>query len=148
MGKWFLVSILFLTALVSGCNLRPVVETDRIETTSETIIVRDTIFKTEAANASIMASLEELKGSKKPIIRRSRNARIELQIIRDTIIAKCNCDSLEIKARLFDKFINSKVETTITETKRQSFGQQIKDSLLMMLVIVIVIGFVIKQFKT
>jgi hypothetical protein len=72
---------------------------------AKTITVRDTVFKTAPASVSVSVSVDSLfKPGLNPISRQVKNARITMHQKAGIITASCDCDSLEIKARLQDVY--------------------------------------------
>lgn len=120
-----------LLLALASCMPKPITQTSTSETTTVDVktVARDTIFKIDKSNAQLIASIEALKNAKQPTVYKQDRSTVKIEYRNDTIYAECQCDSVAIKAQLFDKYINTLVEreteTTITKFKRQSILKQL-----------------------
>ncbi len=104
-----IILVILLLILVSSCaTRRGVITTDKevkydsifIENTK---IVRDTVLVSPKAKVRFKQDLNSLqKVFKTPLIKRSNQAKIKLQVIRDTLYVDAECDTLQFKAKLFE----------------------------------------------
>lgn len=89
---------------------------------TRTITVRDTFFKTPAAQVSITIPVDSFKKDLKPVSKQNQNARITISKKGNVITADCTCDTLAIKAQLISEVQNtfhsqSDIRTEIKEVK-------------------------------
>ncbi|TWP23525.1 hypothetical protein ETU10_07315 [Apibacter muscae] len=79
---------------------------------------RDTILVTDKATASVTSSVENI--SEKPRVSKNKNATQSLYKDKDgNIVADCECDSLQIAAKIKQELQKETLETVITETQIQ-----------------------------
>lgn len=134
---------------LSSCLPKPIVSTKTATntTTDSKTVVRDTIIKVEQNNAALIASLEALKNAKQPLVYRDGRASISVEYKRDTIYAECQCDSVAIKAQLFDQYFSKVIETenenTITKFKRANLFNTL-GIIAFLAILLLIIGFIIK----
>lgn len=144
MKKWFCILVFILVLLALACAPKPMVQSNFSEktTTENKTIIRDTIFQVAQENATLAASLNELKNGVKVL--KNKRARVQVELKRDTLYAECQCDSVAIKAQLFDQYISTlierKKETTITEFKRMGLFKQLGVFAFILLILAFVIG--------
>lgn len=136
---------LFIVFGVSACtSYKPVRQSNTKHSIESTTVVRDTIIKIEQSNSDLKLALEALKEAKKPIVKQTGQSTIKLQLLRDTIFADCQCDSIQIAAQLLDRYVKERIqqETTITQFKRIPITQRI-GALVIGLFILVVVGLLV-----
>ncbi|TWP30515.1 hypothetical protein ETU09_00510 [Apibacter muscae] len=112
-----LFSFIFL-----GCGSRKPHPSHKTETNTliveKTTTYRDTVFVTEKAKASVTTPVENL--NEKPQVSKNKNATQSLYKDKDgNIVADCECDSLQIAAKIKQELQKETLETVITETQIQ-----------------------------
>ena len=144
-----LTYILILILGLSSCLPKPIVSTKTATntTTDSKIVVRDTVIKIEQNNAALIASLEALKNAKQAIVYRDGRASISVEYKRDTIYAECQCDSVAIKAQLFDQYFSKVVETenetSVTKFKRANLFNTL-GIIAFIAILLLILGFILK----
>jgi hypothetical protein len=92
----------------AGCKVRPAVEKSIHDTTivTRTIIERDTILIAPAASVKVKVPVPcpTFKESFNGVQKQFKQVGLEMHIEGDSLSVQCDCDSLEIKAKLRSEF--------------------------------------------
>lgn len=112
-------STIFSTA---GCRLlRPAPEKIVHDNVTNTITrtERDTVLVTKKATVTMTVQLPCPEAGKTfdPLIKKNVNALLKLAVIGNTLTADCECDTVALKAKLYDTFQKSSHIRTETSTR-------------------------------
>jgi len=122
MKRFFYIGLLLL--LITSCQCPKMMTDTKVITDTLTIekkiVERDTIFFTDTARVAVKVPVLKLKDASKPfkpIIKQHKNVRVIIKRVRDTIRFTAECDSIELAAKIKDRFIKEhhKKETVKTE---------------------------------
>jgi hypothetical protein len=108
MKKSLLIIILLIGCCFASCSSKRVVTSEKtvIDTVyvQKTVKVRDTTIIVPSASVQIKLPVSEL--NEKPLFKKSGNARLTLQKTKENVlIARADCDSLQIQLKLKDSLI-------------------------------------------
>lgn len=111
--------------LLTGCTCqKPLIANrtivDTVKVKSETI-VHDTVFVTPKAQVKTRIALADLGA--KPVVKQSRNARIVIQKVNDTVFVEGDCDTLALAAKIKEHFVKEihDKQTVQTEILKQKY---------------------------
>lgn len=121
------IVFILIVAVLSSCFCSKVTDQQVIKDTVEvtkTVIIRDTILKTDTARVAVTIPLKGIQNPFKPVIKQNKNARIVIQkvnethfdTIREVLEIEAQCDSIELAAQIKDQLIKEQKEKVITET--------------------------------
>ncbi len=121
------IVFILIVAVLNSCFCSKVTDQQVIKDTVEvtkTVIIRDTILKTDTARVAVTIPLNTIQNPFKPIIKENKNARIVIQkvnemhfdTIREVLEIEAQCDSVELSAKIKDQLIKEQKEKVITET--------------------------------
>lgn len=120
------VSLLLILTLGGCCKktVAPIagtVTTDSI-ITDRTIVPRDTTIFTPAVGVGMVIPLAEIKSGLKPIETKNKQASVKVTLEGKSLNIDCNCDTLAIRATLYDMYESSlrkqqTINTIVREVK-------------------------------
>ena len=111
--------------LLMGCTCqkpvidsRNVIDTVKVETKT---LVHDTVFVAPKSQVTTHIALSDLGA--KPVVKQSRNARIVIKRVNDTVFVQGDCDTLAIAAKVKEHFVKEfyDKQTVQTEIVRQKY---------------------------
>ncbi|MEH0008015.1 MAG: hypothetical protein V6Z82_04775 [Flavobacteriales bacterium] len=82
-------------------------------------VLHDTVFVTPKSQVTTYVALSDLGA--KPVVKQSKNARIVVKKINDTVFVQAGCDTLALAAKIKEHFIKEFHATVETEIVRQKY---------------------------